>query len=1158
MPQPIYAAFSGNALKILPLSPYGGIIPEGTVINGFPDGIRGSVGVKLVKIEEGVFEHKTEDINGTIDTSYYPVKVITEDLGDGRIREHLTNDEECLWLNDLLDGPEKYLRGEYEKTRRNEPARFVFMRKFEYPDGMYEIHNPETKKCNVFDMSSGKLTFPYWCDAVEFKDGKWSGSNNPQLEGIDALAQAFVEGITEKDLALDRYLKGMQADVPPQPEGVSGSAQAYYYMLGRKPKETADLLSAVAKAASGDAAPGIEKALGPGTRDVAEKLARDMEHDYNGLKPDMLERAASLYREGKMADGFREARGAMEDFAFNHMCYAVSKVWNTGDDKGSLSVDSNIGRRVVRNTWLVHGTTPESAVNIAKRGFDRGNKIGMLAYNLSDGADGQKHDYSGDYLFAFDAGSDIHGSGETSVDLDKYGDALVVFRGSGYKAFHHGDNEYQVIFDYHEPNACFLVISSSAASELGFPVRKAGENAMAIYNDQVFGQKDGKPVPLFAAQHSNDCVEWIVAHGDQYRNFMFRWGTGENKGMTEGLDAVAAAFTEAVSFAKDTDLYSDRKYGEGLDPHDTSDATLMEAFRRAAGDTALDNDRGKALYRYIKQFLMYSTKGKTKVYRGVAIPAKHWDELIRDASGKVNQIDEDTIRSLLSNTRKDFNSYSTSPTVAEHYATAGIDNAGNEPMVAVVISAEASPEDINFPMSMANNAKDLYNGSELVITDARELDNFRIEKTNIGMVPRHDSNGKGNLFPMGNGKFMNIVFDPEDGDVGNYYVEIMHSCPGVSSRRMTVPAGKSDRVMGPFSEVKPVGEGLFAATRRDKDGTTLFKAANGKLQTILDDGRRFVFMRKHEYPNGLYEIHDPNKGECNIIVTAGPDAGRLLFDTWHHQIEYDDDNDKWFGIAKDGKETELMTDYTASNAAKTEQFSWNTQLEGIDALAVAFVENVQTRFTREEDLEKYADGDVLMEKKPEKKTGLVLVPADLVAIVARRMQASAEYDGLNYVIDPEGLTLHLDNGYMTGQLSYDTHREALVSPTAGGEYPLDDNTDLDWITKKILADMDPERFEEKIAGKYDEGRDLVATLASSLRSKAERMGRKFRFQEVGYKLSVENKETGDNYSSTVLEYDPEAKVLKGKDGGSSFSLDDGTNIRKLASEIFNRTETMDL
>ena len=91
MPQPIYAAFTGNTLKFLPLAPYRGIIPEGTVINGFPDGIRGSVGVKLVKIEDGMFERVFVDLDGTKNTEYYPVKVTTADLGDGRIREHLTN-----------------------------------------------------------------------------------------------------------------------------------------------------------------------------------------------------------------------------------------------------------------------------------------------------------------------------------------------------------------------------------------------------------------------------------------------------------------------------------------------------------------------------------------------------------------------------------------------------------------------------------------------------------------------------------------------------------------------------------------------------------------------------------------------------------------------------------------------------------------------------------------------------------------------------------------------------------------------------------------------------------------------------------------------------------------------------------------------------------
>lgn len=1131
MPQPLYAAFTGNTLKFLPLTPYRGIIPEGTVINGFPDGIRGSVGVKLVKIEDGTFERVYVDLDGVKNTEYYPVKVTTADIGDGRIREHLTNDEECLWLNDLLDGPEKYLRGEFEKTRRNEPARFVFMRKYEYPDDMYEIHNPRTEKCNVFDASSGQLMFPDWCDAVEFKDGKWSWSNAPKLEGIDALAQAFVEGITEKDLALDRYLKGMQADVPPQPEGVAGSAQAYYYMLGRKPKETAELLSAVAKAS----APDIEKALGPGSREAAEKLAKDMEADYNGLKPDMLERAASLYREGKVADGFREARGAMEDFAFNHMCYAVSKVWNTGDDKGTLSVDSSLGRRVVRNTWLVHGTTPESAVSIAKRGFDRGNKIGMLAYNLSDGADGQKHDYSGDYLFAFDAGDDIHGSGETSVDLDKYGDALVVFRGSGYKAFHHGDNEYQVIFDYHEPKACFLVISSSSAAELGFPVRKAGENAMAIYNDQVYGQKDGQPVPLFAAQHANDCVEWIVAHGDQYRNFMFKWGT-ETKNMTEGISMVATVFVESASderimriasqladnfLTPDTvkaisDKFDDMEYLSvfGTDDDFRITKEIKEPFHiviTAALESAVggkDAGKRKAVTYYgnppkITLFLSDST-GKPMSAYGL------------HRSTKMERNFDFLKNRLVSSWRE----------VLIHELSHALDQLTRG-------SNRFNQHSRQSMLKSARNASDSY-ANNLLETNARipQLGNMLCIRT----LERPQSGAQ--AFPSFN-------------DAVRLFDEIMpFSRMTDDTKRRTVK-----RMHDLWARLKGVWDKHHDEIKTVQDFQKFL--AGGQQATIsellgdcavLDTVSSGRIKFKRVEGNVYKAIEADRPGDVGSVAKFND---KVTYNPANPQKVFIDDLQLADG-RKPGKATLTVKSVKKENKNMT---------EGISALAAAFVESTQTRFVREEDLEKYADEvdlKKLNEKMPEKKTGLVLVPADLVAIVARRMQAVAEYDGLNYVIDPEGLNLHLDNGYMTATLSYDTHKEALVSPTAGGTYPLDDNTDLEWITKKILADMDPERFEEKIAGKYDEGRDLVATLASSLRSKAERNGRKFTFREDGYKLSVENKETGDNYSSTVLEYDPEAKELKGKDGGSSFSLDAGTNIRKLASEIFNRTETMDL
>ena len=793
MPQPIYAAFTGNTLKFLPLTPYRGIIPEGTVISGFPDGIRGSVGVKLVKIENGTFERVYVDLDGVKNTEYYPVRVTTADLGDGRIREHLTNDEDCLWLNGLLDGPEKYLRGEFEKTRRNEPARFVFMRKYEYPDDMYEIHNPETKKCNVFDASSGQLMFPDWCDAVEFKDGKWSWSNAPKLEdenknmteGISRIAVAFVESASD-----ERIMR------------------------------------------------------------IASQLADKF------LTPDTVK--------------------AISD-KFDDMEYL--SVFGTDDD-------FRITKEIKEPFHIVITAALESAVG----GKDAGKRKAVTYYG--------------------------------------------------------------------NPPKITLFLSDST----------------------------GKPMSAYGLRR----------YTKMDRNF--------------------------------EDL---RK-------------RLVSSWREV-----LIHELSHAL-----------------------------DQLTRGS----NRFNQHSRQSMLKSAR---------------------------------------------------NASDSY-ANNLLETNARipQLGNMLCSRT----LERAQSGAQ--AFPSFNDAvrlFDEIMpFSRMTDDTKRRTVKRMHD---IWARLKGVWDKHHDEIKTVQDFQKFLAEGQQATiTELLGDCAVLDTVSSGRIKFKRVEGTVYKAIEA-DRPGDVGSV-----AKFNDKVTYNPANPQKVF---IDDLQLADGR-------KPGKATLTVKSVKKENKNMT---------EGISALAAAFVESTQTRFTREEDLEKYADEvelKKLNEKMPEKKSGLVLVPADLVAIVARRMQAAAEYDGLNYVIDPEGLSLHLDNGYMTGTLSYDTHKEALVSPTGDGTYPLDDNTDLDWITKKILADMDPERFEEKIAGKYDEGRDLVATLASSLRSKAERMGRKFSFREDGYKLSVENKETGDNYSSTVLEYDPEAKELKGKDGGSSFRLDDGTNIRKLASEIFNRTETMDL
>lgn len=210
--------------------------------------------------------------------------------------------------------------------------------------------------------------------------------------------------------------------------------------------------------------------------------------------------------------------------------------------------------------------------------------------------------------------------------------------------------------------------------------------------------------------------------------------------------------------------------------------------------------------------------------------------------------------------------------------------------------------------------------------------------------------------------------------------------------------------------------------------------------------------------------------------------------------------------------------------------------EGISMIAAAFVESA---------------GETV-------GSAFKLCPADLVAIVARRIGSAADYDGLNYTADPDGMDLYLSNGYMDARLAYDTYCKALRSPTGGAEYPLDEATDLDALVKAIMGDMVPERFEERIAGKYDLGRDLVSCVADDLRRRAERDGKKIRVRNEGRKLSVTNPGVDDNCNSAELEWDPESRKLRCPDSGNEYDLDENTNIRKLGHELYERVGSMDL
>jgi hypothetical protein len=149
---------------------------------------------------------------------------------------------------------------------------------------------------------------------------------------------------------------------------------------------------------------------------------------------------------------------------------------------------------IIKNQWLIHFTN--DADSVAKEGFKYGvsdmDKLGLTT-SLSD-----FYKKYGGYNFAFllsdykkySVRSYVHGGGY------KYGSEAVIFRASGLKVYHYGDEEHQVIF------------YGNTAKNI-IPIVKGEITKYALYS------KDNRL--LYENDNLDKIVSWIINNYSQYR-----------------------------------------------------------------------------------------------------------------------------------------------------------------------------------------------------------------------------------------------------------------------------------------------------------------------------------------------------------------------------------------------------------------------------------------------------------------------------------------------------------------------------------------------------------------------------------------------------------------------------------------------------------------
>lgn len=374
---------------------------------------------------------------------------------------------------------------------------------------------------------------------MNFNEYLHSRPCTPLTEAVMAL----YEGYTKSDMALGKHLKSLDGGAtiqkPSQP--VDGDAQHHYVGLARSPKVIAAILAAGANINESPTEEDLNK-IADAMRQLNPKADEQKISGYaksignrlaNIEDKDKLMAAAKEYAANNTDAGYTtltQIDGFNIDLFLQHIRNGIEQSKFNGD-RAYMSLNPDPKKSRVMNKWLFHGTSPQSGVKIALHGFDRGNLMGDLAYNNSEGANGQRHNYSGDYLFAFDADDitddrDDYEKGHV-YRVAKYGSAIIMFKGSGYKIYHHGDAENQVIFDYHEPNGCFLIMKKQEAKRESLPEKQSNRDKWSE-DYQVLGQgKDGKPKILYAGNGAKSCIAWVKNNGDTYARYMFKWNTAK-------------------------------------------------------------------------------------------------------------------------------------------------------------------------------------------------------------------------------------------------------------------------------------------------------------------------------------------------------------------------------------------------------------------------------------------------------------------------------------------------------------------------------------------------------------------------------------------------------------------------------------------------------
>ena len=222
----------------------------------------------------------------------------------------------------------------------------------------------------------------------------------------------------------------------------------------------------------------------------------------------------------------------VNEYLDNNMLNVRKNIKNAVDGYGHNWAEEPYDKKeIVKNEWMLHFSETKNASNIATNGFKKTNDYTkspeQVTYQKSKSENGFNYAYLATDVLQYwkDGGQTMAIQPFLDYLMNERRDDFVMFKGNGFRFYHDGDFEEQVVFNNIQPGTKVLVmyindkycVMNNANPKLMHRKNPLQKSEGGLNSKQWSNPKNTMSNILYFSAEIEKVIEWVMTNYEQYK-----------------------------------------------------------------------------------------------------------------------------------------------------------------------------------------------------------------------------------------------------------------------------------------------------------------------------------------------------------------------------------------------------------------------------------------------------------------------------------------------------------------------------------------------------------------------------------------------------------------------------------------------------------------